>query len=88
MRERVPDEPAAGSSPDDQPLIGIPWDENGRESVRYFTSETEADAALTPETLADTLSLAGAWSDLPWDEVEAALDRIRHESSPSPPIPL
>lgn len=27
----------------------------------------------------EALSLAGAWSDLDWDAMEAALDRIRHE---------
>jgi hypothetical protein len=33
-------------------------------------------------------SLAGAWSDLPdtFDEMLDALDRIRHESTPTPPM--
>jgi hypothetical protein len=32
------------------------------------------------------LALAGAWADLDWEEAEAELDRIRHESQPTPPI--
>jgi hypothetical protein len=39
-----------------------------------------------PDVIADARSLAGAWSDLDWDETIAALDRIRHESKPTPPI--
>jgi hypothetical protein len=30
----------------------------------------------------DVLNLAGAWSDLDWEEVEAALARIRQDSKP------
>jgi hypothetical protein len=36
----------------------------------------------------DALSLAGAWSHLDWDDMVDALDRIRHESKPTPPIEL
>ncbi len=36
----------------------------------------------------DVLSLAGAWGERNWDEVEQELDRIRHESTPTPPIEL
>jgi hypothetical protein len=31
-------------------------------------------------------ALAGAWSDLDWEEASDALGRIRHESEPTPPI--
>ena len=71
-----------------QPLIGIPLDENGRQVTRYFTDEAEADAALSQDVTTDALNLAGAWSDLDFDEVADALDRIRHESKPTPPIDL
>jgi hypothetical protein len=36
----------------------------------------------------DALSLAGAWSHLDWDDMVEMLDRIRHESKPTPPIKL
>ena len=72
---------------DNQPLIGIPFEENGHEVVRYFTDEKAADAAVPHSTQA-ALSVIGAWSDLDWDEMVETLDRIRHESQPTPPIEL
>ena len=41
---------------------------------------------LVEDTTQAALALAGAWSDLAWDELEQALDRIRHESPPTPPL--
>ncbi len=70
----------------DRPLIGLPFDNGGRQTVCYFIDEGDADPATPPRAVADALSLAGAWSDLDWDEAEADLDRIRHESRPTPPI--
>lgn len=71
-----------------QPLIGIPFEENGQEAVRYFTKEEEADRAVPVKEIQDAISLAGVWSDLDWDEMVEALDRNRHESKPTPPIEL
>lgn len=71
-----------------QPLIGIPFEEKGHEVVRYFTKEEEADSAVADQEVQDALSLAGAWRELDWDEMVEALDRIRHESNPTPPIGL
>ena len=68
------------------PLIGIIVEEKGKEVVRYFTDEKEADAAVSQHATQDALSVIGAWDDLDWDETVAALDRIRHESTPTPPI--
>ena len=34
----------------------------------------------------EALALAGAWADLPSEHLEEELDRIRHESKPTPPI--
>jgi hypothetical protein len=70
------------------PLIGIIVEENGREVVRYFTEEKAADAAVSHNATQKALGVIGAWSDLAWDETVAALDRIRHESTPIPPIKL
>jgi hypothetical protein len=70
----------------DQPLIGIIFEENGRELVQYFTSEEEADAATAEDGIQLALSAIGSWSDLDWDDMIEALDRIRHESQPTPPI--
>ena len=69
-----------------QPLIGVITEEQGHEVVRYFTEEVAADRVLIKDTTQEALSLAGSWSDLAWDELEEALDRIRHESPPPPPL--
>jgi hypothetical protein len=69
-----------------QPLIGVMTEEQGIEVVRYFTAEQDADRVLVEDTTQAALALAGAWSDLAWDELEQALDRIRHESQPTPPL--
>jgi DNA/RNA-binding domain of Phe-tRNA-synthetase-like protein len=71
-----------------QPLIGVIAEEQGQEVVRYFTEEQEADKVMVQNTTQDALALAGAWSDLEWDELEKALDSIRHESHPTPPLSL
>ena len=69
-----------------QPLIGIVLQEDDQEVVRYFADEEAADAALSQGAIQQALNLAGAWSDLGWEEAEAELDRIRHQSQPTPPI--
>lgn len=70
----------------DQPLFGIPVREDGHDVVRYFADEAEADRARSKDSIQAALDLAGAWSDLDWEEAIAELDRIRHESRPTPPI--
>ena len=69
-----------------QPLIGVVTEEQGIEVVRYFTQEQDADRVLVEDTTQAALALAGAWSDLAWEELEQVLDRIRHESPPTPPL--
>jgi hypothetical protein len=83
-RHRVPGLLVQGN----QPLIGIPFEEQGQEGVRYFTDEKAADAAVSHSTTQAALSVIGAWSDLDWEEMVEALDRMRHESKPTPPIEL
>jgi hypothetical protein len=58
------------------------------DSVRYFADEAEVDAALDQASIQRALSLAGAWESMGWDGVLDELDRIRHESRPTPPIDL
>lgn len=70
----------------DRPLIGVFLTEDGQEVVRYFADEAEADAAIAAQMTDDARSLAGVWADLDWEEAIDALDRIRHESEPTPPI--
>jgi hypothetical protein len=68
------------------PLIGIIVEEKGKEVVQYFTEEEQADQASPG--VEEALSLAGMWSDLDLDETLDSLDRLRHESKPTPPIKL
>lgn len=71
-----------------QPLIGIISHDEGQDVIHYFAEEAEADAAISSNVIQEVLNLAGSWSDLNWDVVEEELYRIRHESSPTPPISL
>ena len=87
MRERERHTPSLEARLD-QPLIGVIVQQNGQEVVRYFADEAAADAALADDVVQDALALAGAWSDLDFDEMLDALERIRHESTPTPPIDL
>ena len=58
--------------------------------AKPFTNEPPVDFARPEnrQAMQQALSLAGSWDDLDWDEMEAALDRIRHDSPPTPPITL
>jgi hypothetical protein len=40
------------------------------------------------QAIEETLALAGSWKALDFDEMLEQLDRIRHESKPSPPFTL
>ena len=70
----------------DQPLIGVVFEENGHEVTCYFADEAAADAATSNSVTDAALRAIGAWSDLDWERLEQELDRIRHESRPTPPI--
>ena len=70
----------------DQPVVATPLIENGREVVHYAVDTKTHTSARRPGSVQDAVNLAGVWSDLDWDETVEALDRIRHESQPTPPI--
>jgi len=75
----------------DQPLISILIKKDGEEFVLYF-----ADEEAARDTMADirkgrtqsVLNLFGAWKDIDSEDALDELDRIRHESKPTPPIDL
>jgi len=66
-----------------QPLIVVPI---GDDDVRYFTSDEDADAVMSQDAIQQALDLAGAWGHLDGEDMLNALDRMRHESQPTPPI--
>jgi hypothetical protein len=53
---------------------------------QIFRVAIDADATVDDNVIRTALSLAGAWSDLDWDEMAEALDCIRHSNPPSPPL--
>lgn len=71
-----------------QPLIGVPLEEDGHQVVRYFNNDADADVALAQPDRRSPRQLAGAWlqvdPDLDWDGLADELDRIRHQSTPTP----
>ena len=71
---------------DDKPLVGVIVKGGGRDMVRYVIAKEEPDGSQDRSGIEAALSLIGAWTDLDWEEAEAELDRIRHESKPTPPI--
>ena len=68
-----------------EPLVAIFVEEAGEEVVRYFPEDV-ADATTSDEATRAALAAIGSCSDLEWDRWAAELDRIRHESPPTPPI--
>ena len=88
MPESLPDHAKSFTARVDQPLIGVLRHRNGQDVVEYFTDEAELDAARTDDAVQAALGALGAWSDLDIDEMLDALDRIRHESKPTPPLDL
>lgn len=69
-----------------EPVVAIPITENGREVVYYGVDGAEYQQSPHPLSVQDALDLAGAWSDIDWDEAVDTLDHIRHESKPTPPV--
>jgi hypothetical protein len=76
------------------PLIAIPAIEDGEEVVYYFSDEEEARRVFgnkKKESIRRALSLAGAWEYMDREDgpdILDELDRMRHESPPSPPLEL
>ena len=70
----------------DRPLIGVPIEQNGQEEVVYFVDEDAADVALRQEQTQPATKLAGVWVDLDADAMLKDLDRLRHETKPTPPL--
>jgi uncharacterized protein with NRDE domain len=67
-------------------LVAVPEIDNGEEVTRYFVEPANSARPLTEDDLAKVRSLAGAWSDVDWEETLASLEEIRQSSKPSPPL--
>src|SRR5437016_322913 len=80
-------------------LVRLTKEVEATQTSLELTRENKIVAVLMPPTKAtpkkkrktsveEALALAGAWGERDWNEVEQELDRIRHESTPTPPIEL
>jgi len=58
------------------------------QGMRRPSQEVHESTVVQGERIRIARLLAGAWKDLDWDEMEESLYRIRHESTPTPPIDL
>ncbi len=76
------------SARQDEPLIGVVVGDAGNQVVFYFAHEQEIDELPVAAEPRAAQELAGAWSDLNWEEMERELDRIRHDNPPSAPLNL
>lgn len=70
-----------------QPLVGLFVGDDG-DAVRYFVDDAQVPSPSPSPGAQEALSVIGAWSDMNWDELAYSLDRIRHDSPPTPPIDL
>ena len=70
-----------------EPLVAVIVEEDGEERVIYFL-EAPGDTGASDDALQAALAAIGSSSDLDWEAWADELDRIRHESKPTPPIEL
>ncbi len=68
-----------------QAVIALATEDGG---TIFFDSAEAANAVRTDATLERALAQIGAWSDLADEDMEGALDRLRHEAPPSEPLSL
>jgi hypothetical protein len=78
-------------------LVRIAEEVEATKKPRVLKRDNTPIAMLTPVTkkqpsqatskaIKDTLALAGAWSDLDFEEMLDTFDHIRHDSKPTPPF--
>jgi hypothetical protein len=71
-----------------QRLVSVSEFDGSEKITRLYVEDiAEPDTGtITDDMIARARSVIGAWDDLDWGETVEALDRIRHESRPTPPI--
>lgn len=88
-RDHLPHDPQSLAVTADRPLVALfDADEDDAGVVRYFAEEPASPSHSPSPGARAALSVIGAWADMDWDELADSLDRIRHESRPTPPIDL
>jgi len=69
-----------------EPLVAIFIEEDGQAMVRYFIDDQLSTSPHPSADVQAALAAIGSCSDLNWDSWAGELDRIRHESPPTPPL--
>ena len=62
--------------------------ENNHDIALLTPVDRENKQQTSRQAIEETLALAGSWKDLDFDDMIEQLDRIRHESKPTPPLAL
>ena len=62
--------------------------ENSQDVALLTPAGTERKQQTNRQAIEETLALAGSWKDLDFDNMLDELDRIRHESKPTPRLNL
>lgn len=70
------------SARQDEPLIGVVTGDADNQVVFYFAHEQEVVELSPADGSRLALALAGAWSDLDWEQMAQELDHIRHDNPP------
>ena len=70
----------------DQGLIAVISERDGHDVVEYFADDSGDESVQ--EASRHEFSMAGVWRDIDSDDFLDGLDRLRHESKPTPPITL
>ena len=86
MTKPAPPLPAHLTVREDQGLIGVVVVEDGQLATHFFTDAVETDEFPAGAGTRAALQAIEAWANLDWDEAVAELDRIRHQSTPTPPL--
>ena len=79
-------------------LVQIVEEVAATKTPRALKRDNKIVAVLTPvktegkqqnkKAIEETLALAGTWKDLDFDDMLEQLDKIRHDSKPTPPLIL
>ena len=62
--------------------------DNSHDVALLTPVSTERKQQTNRQAIEETLALAGSWKDLDFDDMIEQLDRIRHDSKPTPPLTL
>ena len=62
--------------------------ENSHDVALLTPVDPESKQQVNRQAIEETFALAGSWKDLDFDDMIQQLDRIRHESKPTPPLAL